>query len=195
MDTEIGRLLDAIGPVGSTERDNTIIIFMGDNGTPASVRDKNVRVRSAKSSIYEGGIRVPMIISGAGVARSAAEETALVTASDLYATIAELSGIPVSQIHDSYSLGPLLTDNSGNSGRMYAFAEYCSSSKARYAIRGNRYKLLYDNGARRLYDLVNDPLETNNLFGNSGVAAEQTILQAELTTLAQAATYGCFHEP
>jgi arylsulfatase A-like enzyme len=194
MDTEIGRLLNAIGPPGSPERDNTVVIFMGDNGTPPSVQDSNVGVRDAKSTVYEGGVRVPLVIAGAGVTRNGAEEEHIVVSSDLYATIAQLAGIPVSQIYNSYSLVPLLTSNSASSGRQYAFTELCNRNAERYAVRGDRWKLLYSNGTWGMYDLVLDSLETTNVYtsDNPTIAAERAILQAELAALAAAAPFGCF---
>ncbi|HEY5567560.1 MAG TPA: hypothetical protein VIM81_09990, partial [Gammaproteobacteria bacterium] len=72
--------------------------------------------------------------------------------------------------------------------------EFCSPSTERYAIRGDRYKLLYSNGVREMYDLLDDSLETDDLFGNPSFAAEQTVLESELAALAQAAEFGCFDE-
>ena len=111
-------------------------------------------------------------------------------------TIAQLTGIPVGQIHNSYSLVPLLTNNNATTGRPYLFTEYCSANgnTERYAIRGDRYKLLYNNGDREMYDLVLDSLETTDLYDNPSFAAEQTALEAELATLAAAAVDGCFDE-
>jgi arylsulfatase A-like enzyme len=192
LDTEIGRLLAAIGPVGSPERDNTVVIFMGDNGTPAAVKDVGARIRGSKSGIFEGGIRVPLVVSGAGVTRRGERDASLVAAPDLYATIAELAGIPVSEAGNSVSLVPLLSDAAATTGRTTSFSEMCSGTQAFYAVRGERYKLSYNNGTWGLYDLVGDPMEATNRFNDATLAAERTALEAELTVLRQSAQFGCF---
>ena len=72
-------------------RNNTIVIFIGDNGTPSSVIDTSTYSKiHAKDSLYQGGIATPFIVSGQGVTRLNERESALVTATDLYATIAEV---------------------------------------------------------------------------------------------------------
>jgi arylsulfatase A-like enzyme len=190
MDTEIGRLLNAIGPVGSPERDNTIIIFMGDNGTPAAVKDPGARLRGSKSGIYEGGIRVPLVVSGAGVTRQGVRDDSLVVDTDLYATIAAVSGIPVSQIENSHSLVPLFTDAGGSTGRSYSLSEMCTS-QAYFALRDARYKLSFSAGVWGLYDLATDPMESTNRFNDATLAAKRSELQAELAVLRQNATSGC----
>jgi arylsulfatase A-like enzyme len=192
LDTEIGRLLAAIGPPGTPLRDNTVVIFIGDNGTPAAVKDASSAVRGFKSTVFEGGIRVPLVISGAGVARRGEREDALVVASDLYATIAELAGIPGARRGDSFSLVPLLSNSTATSGRTLLFTEMCTSASF-YAIGDERYKLSSSNGIRALYDLVADPREQTNRFGDPVLAAVQGRLTAELTALAQGATAGCLN--
>lgn len=89
MDTEIGRLLDALP---ADVRNNTVILFVGDNGTPGAARDQAVYANPTKGSLSEGGVCVPMIVSGAGVARTNEREEALVNGSDFFTTIAELAG-------------------------------------------------------------------------------------------------------
>jgi hypothetical protein len=68
----------------------------------------------------------------------------------------------------------------------------CSGTQAFYAVRGERYKLSYNNGTWGLYDLVGDPMEATNRFNDATLAAERTALEAELTVLRQSAQFGCF---
>lgn len=70
MDTEIGRLLDGIP---TAVLNNTLIIFLGDNGSPNGVLEVFPR-QHGKNSIYEGGVNVPLIVAGAGVSRSGETE-------------------------------------------------------------------------------------------------------------------------
>src|SRR5205085_1119296 len=87
MDTEIGRLLSAV------TRTNTHIIFLGDNGTPAQVVQPPYSATHAKDTLYEGGIKVPLVISGPAVASPNRTNDTLVHAVDLFATILEMAGI------------------------------------------------------------------------------------------------------
>ena len=63
MDTEMGRLINSMS---QEERDNTFIVFIGDNGTPNQVVQTYPN-RRAKNSLYQGGVNVPMVISGKNV--------------------------------------------------------------------------------------------------------------------------------
>jgi arylsulfatase B len=187
LDTEIGRLLAEV------DLEKTTVIFIGDNGTTSSVKDTGAGVRGSKTSVYEGGIRVPLVIAGAGVTRRGREE-ALVTSTDLYATVLSLAGVAVDHVNDSYSLAPLLKDANATSGRTHSFTELCSGTNTRrYAIRDLRYKLLVDGAQRGLYDLVDDPLESNDLFESAAHAQVRENLEAELEAIEARATAGCFH--
>ena len=89
MDAEIGRLINTMD---SNVLANTTIIFIGDNGTPRQVKDQAANLNGAKDSVYEGGVRVPMIVSGKGVSRQGEREVALINGTDFYATILQLAG-------------------------------------------------------------------------------------------------------
>jgi arylsulfatase A-like enzyme len=185
MDTEMGRLLKSV------DLSKTVVIFVGDNGTPADVKDQGAGVRGSKTSAYEGGARVPMVIAGAGVTRKG-REAALVNGVDLYATIAALAGISVTRANDGYSLVPLFTKEGASTGRNFAFTEFCSGNVARFAIRDRDYKLLFDRATGwALFDLGKDPVEASNLYNNPAMAAAQARLQAELNRLKATATRGC----
>jgi arylsulfatase A-like enzyme len=184
-DTEIGRLLAEV------DLDETTVIYIGDNGTPGAQKDTGTGVRSSKGSAFEGGVRVPFVIAGAGVTRRGRED-ALVNTADLYTTILELAGITIPQIHNSYSIKPLLTDENATSGRRLNFTEYCNGeSTQHYAIRDAQFKLVSTGRVYTLYDLANDPLEAIDLFNNPAYAAQQASLLAEIATLKASATAGC----
>jgi len=135
---------------------------------------------------------VPLVIAGAGVTRTGRED-ALVVSTDLYATIAAMTGIPVTQRFDSFSLLPVLAATGAATGRTHAFSETCSSTFGRrYAIRDARYKLLSDNSVWGLYDLLNDPVETTNLYNNGAYSTVRTGLNNALNTIKAGSTAGCF---
>jgi arylsulfatase A-like enzyme len=197
LDMEIGRLFRAMADAG--ELDDTVIIFLGDNGTPAPVKDSASRIRGSKWDVYEGGVRVPMVVAGPGVTRTG-REPALVAVTDLYATVAQLAGVPLTNnaIHNSYSVVPLFGDNKATTGRKYSFTELCQPSALataakQFAIRDQRYKLLFSANAWQMFDLENDPWETTNLYLNAGHARARSALLSELTAMRmKAATAGCF---
>jgi len=165
LDTEIGRLLDSMS---EEERDNTLVFFIGDNGTPGQVADTTVYVNGSKGSLSQGGLAVPMIASGKGVTRLNERESALINATDFFATIAQLSGSDVNQIHDSISFKELLSDES-SANRQYNYVEFESTRETGWAIRNQQYKLIeYSDGEQVLYDLQNDPLEKSELLSSGG---------------------------
>lgn len=186
LDTELGRLLRRV------DLTNTVVIYIGDNGTPANVKDEGSKVRNSKTSVYEGGALVSLVISGSGVTRKGREAT-LVNGVDLYATIAALAGIPVTRANDGYSLTPLLTTSGASTGREFSLTEFCSPRVQRFALRDLRYKLLFDSkDGWGLFDLANDIGETTNLHDNPAHAAPQAKLQAELNRYKSEGTKGCF---
>ncbi|MFT7680419.1 MAG: arylsulfatase A-like enzyme, partial [Planctomycetota bacterium] len=84
MDTEIGRLLAGV------DLDNTLVIVLGDNGTPGQVSTGPWPADHAKGSLYEGGVRVPMVIAGPGVVHGTSQ--ALISVTDLHRTLVEYTG-------------------------------------------------------------------------------------------------------
>lgn len=154
MDSEIGRLLENLS---TEERKNTVIVFIGDNGTPAQVTQTPFQKGESKGTISRGGIHVPMIISGAGVDAGRVQE--FVNTSDLYTTIAELTGISIPQYGNSISFAPVIFGEEREVSRNYLYAEVASpnrqgepSVKNGWTIRANGYQYIsLDNGKERLF--------------------------------------------
>jgi arylsulfatase A-like enzyme len=189
LDTELGRLLAEV------DFSKTLVIFVGDNGVPPPVKDTATGLRDAKGSAYEGGVRVPLIVAGAGVTRRGREDNLFVT-SDLYATILDVAGVPVSHVNDSYSLKPLFTDEAASSGRTFSFSEISNgTSQRQYGLRDTRFKLVNNLGKWELYDLLTDPHETTNLYLNAQYAAARAALQADVAVLSAGAAPGYFQSP
>lgn len=161
MDTEIGRVLSSLS---TEELDNTLIIFIGDNGSPNQVVQEYNSNR-AKGTVYQGGINVPLIISGKGVTRYNSTEDALINSTDLFATIASIASINVTNTNDSQSFNGLLTDEN-SSTRDYVYAESGKTSGGSdYTIRNQTHKYIkFDNGTEALYNLSLNPLESPNLL-------------------------------
>ncbi|MDP6938166.1 MAG: sulfatase-like hydrolase/transferase [Planctomycetota bacterium] len=164
MDTEIGRLLQVISP-------NTLVIFMGDNGTAATVTEPPFNKTQAKGTLYEGGVNVPLIIAGAGTVQG--ECGALVTATDIFATLGDLARVP-SSAEDSVSLVPYLWGSS-KPQRDVVYAEFFTPNGPApwtthtRAVRDDRFKLIRSTGvADEFYDLQSDPFEQIDLFPSIG---------------------------
>tara|TARA_B100000953_G_scaffold4770_1_gene4265 strand:+ start:2829 stop:4115 length:1287 start_codon:yes stop_codon:yes gene_type:complete len=157
IDSEMGRIFNSIS---SEDLENTVIIFLGDNGTPGQVVQQYHSQR-AKGSLYKGGINVPMIISGKGVNRINAQEDALISTVDLFATISELCGISTDEIHDSISFKELLNSSGGND-RSNIYSELGSNY---FAIRNSTHKYMsFEDGSEALYNLEENPFEMPNLL-------------------------------
>ncbi len=161
MDTEIGRLLNSMS---SEEKENTVIIFVGDNGTPNQVVQE-YNSKRAKGSLYKGGINVPMIISGNNITRLNETEDALINLSDLYTTIANIAGVNVSYINDSYNFNDLLFVST-EGVREYLYSEAGENlNSLNKTIRNNTHKyILFEDGSESLFDLSKEPLETKDLL-------------------------------
>ncbi len=116
MDRNIGRVLEKLDALGLT--DNTIIAFVNDNGgggnhTPEHTRNtgRNAPLRGFKFDVYEGGIRVPMLLSGPCVPSGLACEH-MVSSMDLFPTMLAAAGVepPAGQVCDGVDLLPCLQD-------------------------------------------------------------------------------------
>lgn len=178
MDYQIGRLLDELT---TQEKENTLIFFLGDNGTPNSVAQSPYSFRKVKGTLYEGGVNTPLIVSGKGVSRTGVDNN-LINNTDLFATIATLSGVSVENIHDSQNFSSLLTES--GSHRNFIYTEMENENDDLWTIRDDTYKLIVNaNGETQMYNLSADPYESNDLL-QSGLTTTQenakTALEAEI---------------
>ncbi|MDB4474091.1 sulfatase-like hydrolase/transferase [Opitutaceae bacterium] len=172
MDELVGRLVDTLEANGL--RDNTLIIFTGDNGTNAdlvSVLDGK-SIAGGKGYTYDHGTHVPLIANWPGHIPAGQVNDDLIGFSDFFPTIVEAAGLPPKQISDGdgISFWPQLSGEIGTPRkwiygyyfpRPYAdeFDDKYRHWEVRYA-RDKRYKL-YDNGD--FYDTQLDVLETTRL--------------------------------
>lgn len=181
LDYYIGELLDNMS---QGTRENTVVIFIGDNGTPNGVA-RYFPTGHGKASMYEGGLRVPMIISGKNVSRQNQIEQGLVQVNDIYATVAQLTGSELNGgIYNSYGLKEALT-SSDKITRPYIYSDYIDDGVEYWAIRDKDYKLIEnENGDIEFYNISNDNLtETDNLIDN--LNEQETIIFNNLKQEAQ----------
>ena len=168
MDRALGRLFDELDRLGLT--DNTLVIFTSDNGGYGGVAD-NRPLRQAKGYLYEGGIRVPLIVRWPDVVAPDATCDVPVVSMDFYPTILELAGLEREQDEspDGVSLMPVFK-GAGELPRDAIFFHYPNyawhrSNRLGSAVRAGRYKLIeyFDGGSSELYDLSQDVGEQRNL--------------------------------
>ena len=187
-DTEIGRLLEEV------DLETTTVIVAGDNGTPDVVISDPHEPLHAKGTVYETGVRIPLLIAGRGVAEPGRMIEALVNTVDLFPTVLELAGIDISAVLpgdasiDGHSLVPYLENQAGERLREWVYAEKFHQrydERAERALRNDRYKLLVRDNGRELYDLARDPLEETNLLEGPLTRDEQQALSWLEQRLAQ----------
>lgn len=158
LDTEFGRLLDTVG-------DDTVVIFLGDNGTPNQVV-RGDYANGAKGSIFDAGTHVPFVVFGLNTGRSGAP----VVATDVFATVLDIaggSGAPES----SYSLVPVLEGPQGTS-RTAAYVEHFGANAPRgqgsygWSVTTEGFQLVAAEGREMaLFDMSDDPGQTRDISG------------------------------
>ncbi|MFT4541332.1 MAG: arylsulfatase A-like enzyme [Planctomycetota bacterium] len=170
LDAEIGRILKSLDP-------NTIVIVIGDNGTSGEITSAPYPSDHGKGTVHEGGVHVPLIISGPGVTHG--ECDAMVLATDLFATIVELAG-GESKATDSISLLPYFKEPAHASLRETIYVErFKPNGPAPYkdwmqGIRGERFKLIRSKqGEDQFYDLREDPFEQQDLIALDRMGEEE----------------------
>lgn len=158
LDTEIGRLLAGLGDRGQ----RTLVVFVGDNGTPGQAITPPFQKDHGKTTIYEGGTNVPLIVAGPGVT-GRGESAALVHVVDLLPTIARLVGVDpkaTGRPLDGVSFAGVLKDPASAGQRKFVYTERMSPAgpppwRGEWrAVRDDRYKLIVDpEGKETFYDL------------------------------------------
>lgn len=164
VDRNVGRIIEALRKLGLA--DDTIVIFTSDNGGTSQYTGP---LHGGKGELYEGGIRVPLVISWPGVVKPTSTNTP-VASIDLYPTLLDLCGAapPRGQPLDGTSLAGLLRDGGAPLRRplFWHFPCYVGRAPPASAVRDGDWKLVefFEDGGRvELYDLQADPGETRNL--------------------------------
>jgi arylsulfatase A len=181
FDTLIGRLLKKLDDTGLSK--NTAVIFTSDNGglTAREFEDKpttsNLPLREGKGHLYEGGIRVPLIVRWPGVTKAGSVTDAPVSTIDWFAT---LTG--EAKVADGESILPVLRGQRVSRPRplFWHYPHYSNQGgEPGAAVRLGDYKLIrfYEDDRRELYNLREDPGETLDL------AAKMPAKRNELASL------------
>ena len=195
MDHAVGRLVEALEALEI--REQTIIFFTTDNGSTRGITaTMNGReVPGGKATLGEPGVRQPFIVSAPGLIPVGVRTDALTDFTDMLPTFAELAGtaVPDSVVVDGFSIAPLLLGKAADSPRTWIAAMGFGPARLTSegvapvqvytdrVVRDKRYKLwVLGNRYARLYDLLEDPEERNNLIESTDpqVVAARTRLEA-----------------
>jgi arylsulfatase A len=174
LDEGVGRILQALDELAIADR--TVIVFTSDNGglsvkegpnTPAT---SNAPLRAGKGYLYEGGIRVPLIIRWPGGPGPGSVCAVPVGGQDLYPTVLEIAGVESdpARVIDGESLVPLLKRGGGLKRNIlfWHYPHYSNQGgKPGGAVRQGDLKLIehYEDGRQELYDLRRDPGDRHDL--------------------------------
>lgn len=165
-DRALGRVLAKLDQLEIA--DDTLVIFTSDNGGWSGATD-NRPLREGKGYLYEGGIRVPLIVRWPGVTTAGTTNATPVVSMDLTATILDTTGcIREGESLDGQSLSPLLRGKEFTRPPLifhYPHWAFHKANRPGSAIRNGQFKLIhrYDDDSLELYDLSQDIGEVDNL--------------------------------
>ena len=186
LDTGVGMILNKLEELSIS--DNTYVIYMSDHGSSRNL-SSNAPLNRGKGTLWEGGMRVPLIIAGPGV-QPGAYCNVPVVGWDLFPTFCELAGAaqPAPKADErgleGVSLKPLFATGKAELNRpgdqiAFHFPHYGQAGPMSTITSGN-FKLIkfYDTNEVNLFNIVNDPGETKNLANNN--AAQTAKLNNQL---------------
>jgi len=167
MDAQIGRVLNTLDELGL--RDQTVVVFSSDNGAAKGRGGSNGSLRAWKWWIYEGGIRVPLIVRWPGhVPDGRTDEESVLSIVDFVPTFCRLAGasMPEGYQPDGLDVIDALEGRSFRRGQPLFWHHPTAGRRCpKLAVRDGAWKLLMDpDGSRlELYDLAADPAEQRDV--------------------------------
>jgi arylsulfatase A-like enzyme len=181
MDRQIGRLLDSLRDPKADRP--TVVLFLGDNGPlPTFNQTRAGGLRGSKMSLYEGGIRVPLIAWGPGIVPAGVtNDTTVFTGVDFLPTLAGLCSarLPADAHPDGEDLSRSLRGDTpvrtkpvyweyGRNETAFGYPQEARHRSPACAVRDGNWKLLTnaDGSKAELYDVAGDRNETKNLAGD-----------------------------
>lgn len=172
VDEQIGRILDTLDATGLAT--NTIVLLTSDNGGSKRWPLSNLPFRDGKRSLFEGGIRLPLLVRWPGVGEPGRVDLSTLAIWDIAPTLADISGAdPGRDFEDGQSFLPILRGEIRNVSErpapLYWAAKLAAENdRARhgnegYAIQDGNWKFIANPERTYLFDLAIDPSETMNL--------------------------------
>ncbi len=175
LDDAVGVAMKALKDSGQME--NTLVFFFSDNGGPVSVtHSDNTPLRGAKGQVYEGGIRVPFVVSWPGRLPQGKDHGLPVSSLDVFATAAALAGakVPATHVLEGTNILPYLMGEQDGTPHQRLF--WRTGGGAKFAVREGDWKLVGGETAKpQLFNLAADIGESNDL------ATEQPEVLARLS--------------
>ncbi len=163
VDDGVGQVLSKLKELNLT--DNTIVVFLSDNGGPENDNGSdNGILRGQKSDFFEGGIRVPFAIQWPAKIKAGTVYDHPVISLDIFATVVAQTKTPVKtkNILDGVNLIPFLTGEKNEAPHDYLFWRKFDAKN--YAVRkGNEKLILKSDAEEMLFDLDQDISEQKNL--------------------------------
>jgi sialidase-1 len=167
IDAQIGRVLDELERTGLNN--NTIVVLYGDHGYHLGEQGL-----WGKTTNFELDTRVPLIVRAPGMKAAGKSSASLVELVDLYPTLAELAGLPISEDLEGKSFAPLLNDPT-HMTKTAALSQYPRGGGLMgYSIRTPTHRLTQwvarqtgEIKATELYDYADGLVETKNIAGSS----------------------------
>ena len=189
MDRSIGTLRKGLRDLEIA--DNTLLWFNSDNGGLANITPDTVGgLRGNKGTVFEGGIRVPCVIEWPAVIKNARITNHPTATMDIFPTIAEVVGLPKSDLlqpQDGTSIRALFNGEIGPRKKPLGFRHM---KKA--AFLDNDYKLVAPDtskGVFYLYNVAQDPNETNDLYKTNAAIAKRMLKQFQKWDASVQASY------
>lgn len=172
LDNQVGEIMDKVEELGIA--DNTMIVFTSDNGPHQEAGadpeyfNSNGPFKGLKRDLYEGGIRVPMIVSWPGKIAPNTRTDHVSAFWDVFPTFSEIVGADVPDNLDGISFLPTLLGDENQLNHEYLYWEFHEKGGRQAVRKGNwkavKYNVLINTEATlELYDLSKDPGEENNL--------------------------------
>jgi arylsulfatase A-like enzyme len=199
LDNQVGEIMDKVEELGIV--DNTIIVFTSDNGPHEEAGadpeyfDSNGPFKGVKRDLYEGGIRVPMIVSWPGKIESNTQTDHVSAFWDIFPTVSEIAGVDVPNNLDGISFLPTLLGDEKQLNHEYLYWEFHEKG-GRQAVRKGNWKAVKYNVLKNpeapleLYDLSKDPGEENNISNaHPNVVKEMETILKEARTPSNVFTF------
>ncbi len=160
MDQAVGRVLDCLEHEGL--REQTLVVYLSDNGGARGNLADNTPLRDFKHSVYEGGVRVPFLVSWPGTLPEGEVCDEPVIGLDVLPTACAAAGVslPGDRIYDGVDLLPLLRGEA--EGPLHS-SLYWDGADGKLAVRSGRWKWVDNRGEIGLFDLEADVVEQENL--------------------------------
>ena len=163
VDDGVGMVVDALRQSNALE--NTLIIFLSDNGGPEKVNaSDNGLLRGGKGDFYEGGVRVPFAMQWSAKIPKGIRYDKPIISLDIFATIANIIDYTPSAEKplDGMDLLPFILNE--NSGFPHEYLYWRNVDTDKYAVRGKVFKIWGDNKTEELYNIYEDLSEKYNLI-------------------------------